>query len=249
MKLSITPVEGQNTVFRGLVTTEVRMSIRNLTRRASFCLLLLLIGGRPDQSPADESTVWKLDNLNRIGGHEVQVVGDPRIVTTPGGKAIQFDGRDDALFLDVHPLAGAKQFTVEVIFRPDPDGLAEQRFFHMQEDESEDRILFETRLTSDRRWFLDTFIKSGQGNHAQLAEQFKHPIGRWYHAALVVDDEEMRHYVNGKKEMATRIKYQPQRPGRTSLGVRLNKVYWFKGAIRVARFTRQALRPTEFLMP
>ena len=203
--------------------------------------------GASDDGTSDDSIVWKIDNLKQIGGHEVQVVGNPRVVDVAGGKAVEFDGLDDAIFLNVHPLAGARQFTVEVVFRPDADGPAEQRFFHMQEDQSDNRVLFETRLTNDRQWFLDTFIMSGVGNHALFAERFKHPVGPWYHAAIVVDDKEMRHYVDGKQEMAMKLDYQPQSMGKTSLGVRINKVYWFKGAIRTARFTRRVLKPNEFI--
>ena len=203
--------------------------------------------GRRSEESAKESIVWKIDNLKQIGGHKVKVLGGPRIITLGDEKAVEFDGVDDALFFDVHPLAGADQFTVEVVFRPDAGGLAEQRFFHMQEDGSENRILFETRLTGDGKWFLDTFIQSGTGNHALFAEAFKHPVGKWYHAALVVDGKEMRHYVNGKQEMATAIHYRPQLTGKTSLGVRINKVYWFKGSIRTTRFTRHVLKPNEFL--
>ncbi len=197
----------------------------------------------------DNQVVWRINNLKQIGGHNVRVAGNPRVIDAAERKAVEFDGRDDALFLDVHPLAGAKQFTVEVIFRPDAGGRAEQRFFHMQENGSDDRVLFETRLTGDGQWFLDTFIKSGKGDYILFAEKFKHPVSRWYHAAIVVDGEEMRHYVNGKLEMSTKIAYQPQRAGKTSLGVRINKVYWFKGAIRTARFTRRVLEPKEFLNP
>ena len=50
----------------------------------------------------------------------------------PEGKAVEFDGVDDALFVNVHPLAGAETFTWEVIFRPYKGGKAEQRFFHLQ---------------------------------------------------------------------------------------------------------------------
>ena len=39
----------------------------------------------------------------------------------------------------------------------------------------------------------------------------------------------------------------PQGAGRTSVGVRINKLFYFKGAVRVARFTRRALPPSEFL--
>jgi len=202
--------------------------------------------GASEGSPGD-SVVWKINNLKQIGGHKVRVLGAPRVIAVGDGKAVEFDGVDDALFLDVHPLAGAKQFTVEVEFRPDAGGLAEQRFFHMQEDGSENRVLFETRLPGDGKWFIDTFIQSGAGNHVLLAEAFKHPVGKWHHAAIVVDQSEMRHYVDGKQEMAMPIDYRPQLKGKTSLGVRINKVYWFKGAIRTARFTRRVLEPHELL--
>ena len=140
-------------------------------------------------------------------------------------------------------------FTVEVVFQPYPNGLKEQRFFHMQESDSDRRVMFETRLTDDDRWFLDTFIETGSEGHPLYAEDFKHPIGPWYHAAIVVDGETFRHYVNGELEMSTEIDFTPQEPGRTSLGVRMNQVYWFKGAIRKARFTRAVLLPEEFLTP
>ena len=39
----------------------------------------------------------------------------------------------------------------------------------------------------------------------------------------------------------------PQGAGQTAVGVRMNKVYYFKGAVRMARFTRRALAPSEFL--
>jgi hypothetical protein len=34
------------------------------------------------------------------------------------GQAVAFDGQDDALFIDEHPLAGAKTFTFEACFVP-----------------------------------------------------------------------------------------------------------------------------------
>ena len=83
-------------------------------------------------------TTWQFDRLDKIGGHPVTVVGHPKVI----GKAIEFDGQGDALFLDVHPLAGAAQFTLEVIFRPDRGGRAEQRFFHLQENGSEHRRIY-----------------------------------------------------------------------------------------------------------
>ena len=49
--------------------------------------------------------------------------------------------------------------------------------------------------------------------------------------------------------MSTEIDFAPHGPGRTSLGVRQNLVYWYKGAIRKARFTRAVLSPEQFLTP
>ncbi|MGD9021124.1 MAG: hypothetical protein PVF46_04955, partial [Lysobacterales bacterium] len=136
---------------------------------------------------------------------------------------------------------------VEVVFKPYADGLPEQRFFHMQEDASESRVMFETRLVEDGQWLVDTFIKSGDQGVPLYAVDDKHEIGPWYHAAIVVDGNSFSHYVNGNLELGEDIQYAAQGPGRTSLGVRLNEVHWFKGAISTARFTSSALAPEEFL--
>lgn len=219
-----------------------------------FLLILLIMLGcttesreKQQEEKLMDQVVWDIDNLNFIGGHPVKVVGSPRVIVTPAGKAIEFDGVGDALFIDVHPLSGVDQFTVEVIFKPYLNGPKEQRFFHMQENDSQNRVMFETRLTENNLWFLDAFIKSGEGNHVLYAEEFKHPIGSWYHAAIVVDGKTMRHYVNGVEEMRRPIVFIPQMEGQTSLGVRINKVHWYKGAIRKTRFTPQALLPEMFL--
>jgi hypothetical protein len=194
-----------------------------------------------------EQVVWRLDNLETIGGHQVVIEGDPRLIDTTNGKAIEFDGVDDGLFLDVHPLAGQSAFTVEVIFKPYKGGAPEQRFFHMQEDPSQERVMFETRLVDGDLWFLDTFIFSGEQKIPLYAIDNKHEVDSWYHAAIVVDDDSFKHFVNGQLELSEPIQYEPQLAGRTSLGVRLNKVNWFKGAIRTVRFTSSALAPEHFL--
>ena len=63
--------------------------------------------------------VWSFDRLANIGGNPTTVLGEPRLVDTPLGKVLEFDGVDDALFIDDHPLAGTRAFTFEVVFRPD----------------------------------------------------------------------------------------------------------------------------------
>ncbi|MBL8220800.1 MAG: hypothetical protein JNL62_16325, partial [Bryobacterales bacterium] len=51
-----------------------------------------------------QSTTWRFDDIRRIGGHATEVLGDPKVIDTPLGKAIFFDGKDDALFVPAHPL-------------------------------------------------------------------------------------------------------------------------------------------------
>ncbi len=195
-----------------------------------------------------QSEVWTFDRLDRLGAHKTTILGSPRVIETPQGKAIEFDGVDDALFVDVHPLAGAETFTWEVIFRPDGDGAREQRFFHMQETDTETRLLFETRV-ANKQWYLDSFANSPSGSKALMDPAKLHPTDTWYHAAMVYDGKQFRNYVNGQLQVSADVALKPQGPGRTSAGVRINKRDYFKGAIRLSRMTRRALSPEEFLKP
>lgn len=203
---------------------------------AALCALALT------QGPTSET--WTFDRLDRVGEHPATVLGNPRVVDTPIGKAVEFDGVDDALFVDVHPLAGAATFTWEAIFRPD-GGNREQRWFHLQENGSENRMLFEIRVVGDR-WFLDSFNQSTTGSATLMNKSSLHPLGAWYHVAAVYDGKVFTNYVNGAKDGEAEVALSPQGPGRSSMGVRINQVYYFKGAIHSARFTRRALPPSAF---
>lgn len=207
---------------------------------ASIALFLL-----PCTVAADSDEVWTFDRLDRIGGHPVTLLGHPRVIDSPVGKAVQFNGIDDALFFDVHPLAGAEAFTWEVLFRPDRDGAPEQRFFHLQEKDTANRMLFEIRIV-DGRWCLDSFVNSGPASKALLNRERLHPLDAWYRAAMVYDGHQFRNYVDGVLEGSADIHFAPQGAGRSSAGVRVNLRDHFKGAIRSARFTRRALKPSEF---
>jgi len=57
----------------------------------------------------------------------------------------------------------------------------------------------------------------------------------------------MRHYVDGKLELSGKVAMKPFGNGVTSIGVRQNKVYWFKGAVLKGRFTNRALAPRQFM--
>lgn len=214
---------------------------------AVILLLAALMGSAQQIRQPERSISWRIDNLKKIGGHRVEVIGDPNVVKTEKGKAIVFDGFDDGIFVGNDPIAGADQFTIEALFRPDAGGGSEQRWLHIEDSENtETRALLEIRLDGNE-WFLDTFIKSGENRSPLFADKFRHPVGKWFYVALVYDGNEMRHYVNGQFEISGKIMAKPFGKGITSIGVRQNKVYWFKGAVAKARFTNRALLPDKFM--
>jgi Concanavalin A-like lectin/glucanases superfamily len=206
---------------------------------------LIALGGLLLLAQPPQSETWMFDRLDRLGDHATTILGNPRVIDTPIGKAIEFDGVDDALMVDVHPLAGAAQFTWEAIFRPD-GGAPEQRWFHLQETGSDHRMLFEIRVVSGQ-WCLDSYIHSATGDKALIDRTKLHSLGEWHHVAAVYDGREFRNYVDGVQQGAFEIALAPQGPGKSAIGVRMNLVNYFKGAIKRARFTRRALATAEFL--
>jgi len=200
-----------------------------------------------------DAAVWTFDRLDNIGGHNTTVLGEPRVIDSPVGKAVEFDGVDDALFIDNHPLAGSAAFTWEAIFRPD-GGEAQQRWFHLSEQDpvtgadTDNRMLFEIRVVGDE-WYLDSHNQSGAAFKTLMNKEARHPLGAWYHVASVYDGKEFSNYVNGVRQGGGEAQLAPHGPGRSSVGMRINKVFYFKGAVRLARFTRRALSPAEFLEP
>ncbi|HLK46963.1 MAG TPA: LamG domain-containing protein [Bryobacteraceae bacterium] len=207
---------------------------------------------RAQERKSSGPEVWIFDRIENIGGLPTTVLGHPRVIDTALGKAVEFNGIDDALFIGEHPLAGAETFTFEAIFRPDPGGAPEQRWFHLSEQDpatgkdTDTRLLFETRLIADR-WCLDAFVNTPAGNKALLDRGLLHPLGAWYHVAMVYDGTEFRSYVNRVLQGKAAVAFVPEGKGRASVGVRINRVNFFKGAVREARFTRRALQPEEFL--
>lgn len=222
--------------------------------RVMICLLLtslsLSILGTvlPAELAEPEALLWRLASLESVGEHPVQLLCSPALVDAAVGKAVEFAGDGDALLVESNPLAGLSAFTIEVVFRPDPGGASEQRFLHFQEVEDH-RVLMETRLTGDGQWFLDSFLKSGESEKTLYAKDHRHVLGEWYHGALSYDGTSMRHYVNGQKELEGVVSFAPMESGATSIGCRLNRVYWFKGAIALVRITSRALTPSEFTIP
>lgn len=215
----------------------------------------LALGGCATAAPARraDQTVWRFDRLDQIGGFPASVEGAPGLIEGPRGQALEFDGVADALFIPDHPLAGASAFTFEAVFRPD-GGAEEQRWFHLQEDpplpgaaSGGTRMLFEIRVYG-QQWTLDAFVKGPGYNHTLLFPEKLHPVGRWHHVAQTCDGRMYRSYVDGVLQGEAEIAFTPQGPGRSSVGCRLNRVNYFRGAVAEARFSRTALPPSDFML-
>ena len=228
--------------------------------RAVLALFIMATAAVFAQSPRE--TVWTFDRLDNIGGFKTTVEGNPRVVDTPIGKAIEFDGVDDAIWIEKHPLAGAETFTFEAIFRPD-GGAFEQRWFHLAQrdpstgllasaehpktgQDANARFLFELRAV-ENNWYLDAFVNGAGYNRALMFKDKLHPVGRWYHVAMTYDGKIFRSYVNGVPQGEAEIAFKPQGEGAASVGTRINRRNYFKGAVRQARFTPRALTPDQFL--
>ncbi len=198
-----------------------------------------------------KTEIWRFDQTESLGGYPTRILGHPRVIETPYGKAVEFNGKDDALFVPVHPLAGANTWTWEVIFRPDSDGAAAQRFFHLSVLDSaghdtDERMLFEIRIVKGQ-WCLDSFAMAGGQSKALLNCQKLYPLGRWYRVTAVYDGKTLKNYIGNELQGEGDVRLVPQGAGHTSIGVRINLKDYFKGAVYEARFTRRALSVDQFL--
>ncbi len=222
--------------------------------------LLLTVCSLPLAAQPQQTAVWRFDRLDRIGGHPVQAEGRPRLIETGAGRAVEFNGVDDALFIDNHPMAGFASFTFEAIFRPD-GGAEAQRWFHLATadpvtgavslpggtTDPNPRFLFEIRVADGNKWYLDAFTHGDGYNQALMFPKLLHPTGTWHSVAQTYDGKVFRSYVDGVLQGEAAIAFKPQGPGKSSVGTRINRVNYFKGAILTARFTPTALAPSAML--
>lgn len=214
------------------------------------CLLLIPIfssgQGIPKKTDTKISFIeWSPADIVQSGSKQIRVLGYPEVIDSKYGKALHFNGLTDGIFLEQMPLAGLKQFTIEVILRPESGGKFEQRFFHCGEI-LESRLLLELRSTQ-KDWYFDAFIKSGDQKKALIDSTLLHPLDQWHHLAFVIDRGKLKTYVNGKKELEAKIDFVPLQSGKTSIGVRLNELSWFKGTIYKIRVSPEALNPQNFM--
>ncbi len=174
----------------------------------------------------------------------VTVVGNPLKIDSPYGRAVQFNGKDDAIFIDEMPLKDLSEITIEMIIRFDRGGSLEQRYFHTG-TMKKDRVLMEMRSNADT-WYLDGMFESRKKWVVLISPELTHPLDEWYHIAFTVKDGEQATFVNGQKELEGDVDFSPIKKGKTSIGVRQNKISWFKGAIYSIKITDRVLNPGEF---
>ncbi|RKD90969.1 LamG domain-containing protein [Mangrovibacterium diazotrophicum] len=201
---------------------------------------------RPSHNNQKENTNWIITDLLKSGELIAETTGNPKLTESPYGKAVWFDGEDDGLWLDELPLKGLTEFTVEMIFCPDSTQAPfEQRMLHIGEDRG-DRMLLELRAVNGN-WYFDGYAKSGENKKALIDEQLTHPLGQWYHVAFVVTPNSMTTFVNGTQELTEDFPFLPIQSGATSIGTRIDKRSWFKGAIYKIKITPQAIKPIDFM--
>lgn len=208
-----------------------------------FFFLSAFIQAQPIKNNSCQSTNWIVSKL--INSENVSFLGDPQVINCPYGEAVRFDGISDGIFIDAMPLKRFSQFTVEAIFYPESKSNFEQRFLHFGEI-ADRRLLFEIRAT-ENEWYFDAYINTGKDDLALIDENLLHKLDCWYHVAFTVDNGNLTTYVNGKKELEGEVEMAPINTGQTSVGVRQNKVSWFKGAIYKIRVTPNVLAPDNFM--
>ena len=192
-----------------------------------------------------KTTDLKLNSLQKIGGVDTSVVGRPELVNAGGAAAIFFNGIDSALFIQTNPLKDLKAFTAELVFKPLSGGPFEQRCVHIGEI-SGPRMLFEIRLWEDG-WALDSYVRSLNGSCVLFDAEKRFAPDEWYHAAMVIDDGRMRHYVNGLLLQEKEFNFDGIEGDKTSIGARQNLVSFFKGNIKRFKITDRGLEPSEFI--
>ena len=220
-------------------------------------LALALLLSFPALACSQQAITWRLDNIANVGGNPTTIIGTPQVIQSSIGKVIHFQGNNttgDAIFVPTLPLTGTLDYTLEVIFRPAGSGQPEQRIFHLQEDGTQSRRMFEIRIHGDK-WCIDTVAVSavaGQpddraGIMLNCDEQHLFPVNQWYAIATTYDGKMLRTYVNGILQGESAVALRPLGKGGTSIGTRYTKRDYFTGDMFEARFTPKALPVDQLL--
>jgi len=216
----------------------------------TFCTLMSSQGIAPDTV---YSELWDISSLEMIGGHDVSTLGDPQVVATDIGDAVQFDGDGDRLLVDFNPIMDAREFTVELVFKPDacyPHN-TDPRFLHMMDpdDPEEKRVMIELRIDENNMCYMDGFMKTDAASLALKDETLVHPTGIWQHVAITYKDSTLTTFFNGIEELNGTLHYEKvilNPTGKTSIGARMNEVKFYSGLIKTLKVTHARLAPEDF---
>ena len=203
--------------------------------------------------------IWRFDQTASVGGHTTKVLGHPQVIDTAMGKGgrVQRRGRRAVR----RGASAGRSCDVDLgddLLKPDADGKPEQRVFHLQSvdpttgaDIPNERMLFEIRVRSGADgkpgWCLDSFATAGGQSRALLNCEKMHPFGQWYRVTAVYDGKMLHNYVGDELQGEGPLVIPAERPGRASLGTRIDKRDYYKGTVYEARFTRKALAVDDFL--
>lgn len=218
-----------------------------------FFLLFCFVGFSLYANDSIYSETWHLDNLKEISGHKVTFTGSPVVVQTDFGAAMQFNGVKDKILVDSNPIGDVKEFTVEMVFKPDAafSSNSDPRFLHIQDpnDPLEKRVMMELRIDAKNQCYLDGYIKTDKANLTLIDATLTHPTGVWHHAAITYANDTLTTWFNGKKELSGRVLFGQailNTGGKTSLGARMNDRNYYKGLIKAIKVTRKAIAPDQF---
>ncbi len=199
--------------------------------------------------------IWEIDNLEKIGNHEVLVKGNPEVVRSEIGPAVRFDGDGDMLIVNANPIGESKEFTVEIIFKPDTFVSANRdpRFVHIQDpdDPQNKRVMMELRINEQDQCYFDGYLLTDLENLTLVDETLVHPTGQWLHAAITYENGVFKTFMDGIEELSGRINYGQiilGNAGLTSIGARMDERNWYRGLIKSLKITHAALTPEEFLL-
>ena len=201
--------------------------------------------------PLPAQTTWSINNTTNIGGLNTLNHGSPQVIATPYGNAVLFNGINQGIVVPTNPIAGATNFTVEMIFRPDASTVSsstQPRIFHIQSPNPPDhRLTLEARVGS-ATWYADTFLRTSATANLTLADSSKtHPVAVWHQLAVTYDGAQFRQYVNGTLELSGALMVTPLTNGLCSIGMRANTNNFFQGAVLALRFTPRVLSTNEFM--
>lgn len=208
----------------------------------------------------EHQTIWLINNLTEIDGKGVVVYGNPKIIVTEKGSAMEFNadasnapatGKGDRIQIKGNPLGiSANDFTIEMIFKPyltttdfaprvlhicSPDSMSGPRVMTME-------------IRSTNVWNTDFYIKSVTGSGIMGSKKYQ--TGQWMHLAMTYKNGELKGYVNGEIDVSYVGSKYTGLPANAevSLGGRMNNVNYFKGAVLKLIFTSEALEPSQFTL-